>query len=298
MTLPRRVREILLVAGLLIVPALLLRTSAKAPAELSFFDRGLLRVTAPLQLGLMGVLRGVSDTFSRYALLVSVKSHNEALLRENEELRRQVKALQLASERSERLERLLAMRNEILAETAAARVVAVETSPTSFRVLRVRIDRGASEVRTGMPVLAASGVVGRVARTYGPYSEIVLATDSRSSIDVVLPRIGSRGVLKGSASDELYRCRIDYLLRQDEVKVGDQVVTSGLLSIFPADIPVGKVVAIRKQAFGLYQEVEVEPAVDFSKLREVLIVLAPPPPPDPDAGKRVAESARGVTVPR
>ena len=297
MTLPRRVREILLVAGLLIVPALLLRTSAKAPAELSFFDRGLLRVTAPLQLGLMGMLRGVSDTFSRYALLVSVKSHNEALLRENEELRRQVKALQLASERSERLERLLAMRNEILAETAAARVVAVETSPTSFRVLRVRIDRGASEVRTGMPVLAASGVVGRVARTYGPYSEIVLATDSRSSIDVVLPRIGSRGVLKGTGEDST-RCRIDYLLRQDEVKVGDQVVTSGLLSIFPADVPVGRVVAIRKQSFGLYQEVEVEPAVDFSKLREVLIVLAPPPPPDPDAGKRVAESARGVTVPR
>lgn len=297
MNLPRRVREILIVSGLLVLPALMLRASVKAPENLNFLDRAVLRLTSPLQAGLMAAVRGVGDALSHYVLLVRVKEQNAALQAENLELRRQVRALQLATERSERLERLLSMRSDILAETVAARVVGVETSPT-FRVLRVRIDRGAAEVRPGMPVLAAAGVVGRVARTYGPYSDVLLAVDARSSVDVVLPRIGSRGVLKGSASEDLYRCRIDYLLRQDEVKVGDQVVTSGLLSIFPADIPVGKVVAIRKQAFGLYQEVEVEPAVDFNKLREVLVVLAPPPPPDPDAGKRPAEGVRGLAVPR
>ena len=136
----------------------------------------------------------------------------------------------------------------------------------------------------GAAVLAAMSVVPTLNLPFEVHS-VLAHTEKRR----LIPRLGTRYT-------DLHR--FHYLLRQDEVKVGDQVVTSGLLSIFPADIPVGKVVAIRKQAFGLYQEVEVEPAVDFNKLREVLVVLAPPPPPDPDAGKRPPESARGLSVPR
>lgn len=297
MTLSRRAREVLLVSGLLLLPTLVLRASVKSPENLNPLDRVVLRLTAPLQAALMRGARAVGDFWSHYLLLIEVRKHNDHLLRENQELRRQIKALELAAEREQRLEKLLAMRGDIMAETVAARVVGVETSP-QFRVLRVRIDRGDAEVKPGMPVLAAAGVVGRISRTVGPYSDVLLAVDPRSSIDVVIPRSGSRGVLKGSPGEDRYRCRVEYLLRQDEVKVGDAVVTSGLLSIFPKDIPVGRVVEIRKQAFGLYQEVELEPAVDFGKLREVLIVLAPPPPPDPDAGKRAPEGARGLGVPR
>lgn len=296
MTLSRRAREILLVTGLLVLPALVLRASVKSPDSLNVVDRGVLRLTAPLQSALMRLLGGAADVWSHYLSLVAVKQQNERLLRENQDLRMQLQKLESTAARSERLERLLDLRSEVLAETAAAHVVGIESS--QFRVVRVRVDRGSAEVKPGMPVLAAGGVVGRISRTFGPYSDVLLLTDPRSSIDVVLPRIGSRGVLKGVLPTGRYRCRIDYLLRQDEVRVGDVVLSSGLGSIFPRDVPVGKVVQIRKQAFGLYQEVEVEPAVDFGKLHEVLIVLLPPPPADPDAGKRPAEGARGLVVPR
>jgi rod shape-determining protein MreC len=135
-------------------------------------------------------------------------------------------------------------------------------------------------------------------RLVGPIADVQLATDPRSSIDVVLPRTGSRGVLKGVASDTSYLCRIEYLVQKDDVQVGDVVLTSGLGGLFPRDIPVGKVVRLRKPDSSLYQEVEVEPLVDFGKLREVLVVLSPPPPPDPDAGKRPTEPVRGIGVPR
>ena len=105
-------------------------------------------------------------------------------------------------------------------------------------------------------------------------------------------------MLKGVASDTRYLCRIEYLVQKDQVQLGDTVLTSGLGAIFPREIFVGKVVQLRKTDASLYQDVEVEPAIDFGKLREVLIVLSPPPAPDPDLGKRPPESIRGAGLPR
>jgi rod shape-determining protein MreC len=93
---------------------------------------------------------------------------------------------------------------------------------------------------------------------------------------VVVPRTGGRGVLRGIVGSNRYRTRIDYLLRKDEIAENDVVVTSGLGG-FPRNLPVGKVVKVQKQGYGLYQDAEVEPAVEFGKLAEVLVVLAPPP---------------------
>ena len=104
--------------------------------------------------------------------------------------------------------------------------------------------------------------------------------------------------MKGTGSDSRYVCRVEYVLKKEQIEVGQDVLTSGLGGSFPRDLPVGKVVAVRRSDASLYQEIEVEPSVSFSHLREVLIVLSPPPPPDPDAGKRGFESARGPGVPR
>lgn len=297
MTLSRRARQLLVLAVLLGGSALLLRSSARAPEKMNFVDRALYRGTAPLQAGAARVFGSISGAWRHYVALTEVSRENERLQSDNARLRAQLESAQQLVARTERLERLLELRGQVLADTAAAQVIGVETSK-QFRVVRVRLDRGSAEVAPGMPVLAAGGVVGRVTRAVGAYSDVQLAIDPKSSIDVVLPRTGSRGVLKGTASDSRYLCRVEYLVREDAVQAGDLVMTSGLGGIFPRDVPVGRVVALRKTDASLYQEVEVEPVVDFGKLREVLIVLAPPPPPDPDAGKRPVEGVRGVGVPR
>lgn len=296
-----RAKRLLVTAVLLVVLALLLRASVKAPDQLNFVDRLLLRMLAPVQGAVVRVGQRISDAFSHYAFLVSVKRDNERLVQENGALRAQLLGVSQLAARAERLERLLELRSQVLADTVAAEVVSVETS-RQLRVLRVRLHTGSpsgyGEVKAGMPVLSPSGVVGRVARTVGPYSDVQLATDPRSSIDVVLPRTGSRGVLKGLSSDTRYVCRVEYLVQKDEVQLGDVVVTSGLGGLFPRDIPVGRVVGLKKSDASLYQEVEVEPLVDFGKLREVLVVLSKTPTPDPDAGHRPSEGVRGVGVPR
>ncbi|HEY5090834.1 MAG TPA: rod shape-determining protein MreC, partial [Polyangia bacterium] len=139
------------------------------------------------------------------------------------------------------------------------------------------------------------GVAGRINRVSGKSSDIMLLVDPRSAIDVVIPRTGGRGILRGKSGENGYRCSIEYLARGEPAKEGDAVVTSGLGGGFPRNLAVGHITRIIPGAVGLYQDVEVTPDVDFGRLSEVLVVVAPPPAPDPDpAAHRLP--ARGLMV--
>jgi rod shape-determining protein MreC len=274
-TLSRRARELVAVAMLLALPVLFLRANVKSPAELNLLDRVVLRLSAPLQALCTGAARAVGHAWSRYLALVHVADDNRRLTDENARLRADLERVRLEAARADSLERLLGLRAATPVETVAAHVIAVETSPY-FRVVRLRLDRGGPEVRAGMPVLAPAGVVGRIERVFGAYADVLLAADPKSSIDVVVARTGGRGLVRGVPGDNRYRMRIEYLLRKDEVAAGDVVVTSGLGGIFPRNLPVGKVVRVVRRDFGLYQDAEVEPAVDLAKLSDVVVARTPP----------------------
>jgi rod shape-determining protein MreC len=285
LTLTRRARELVIVATLLAVPVLFLRANLAATEHLNVVDRAILRVSAPLQAGITGAARGLGNSWSKYIALVHVKADNERLADENARLRAELVAAKNAASREGDLEKLLSLRASLQFETLAAHVVAVETS-AFFRVVRVKLDRGGDEVKPGMAVVASAGVVGRVQRVFGGWCDVLLAADPKSSIDVVVARTGGRGVVKGVAGSDRYHTRVEYLERKDEAAEGDLVVTSGLGGFFPRDLPVGKIVKVDKRGFGLYQEVEVQPVVDFGKVRDVLVVVprdAQPEGPTPEA---------------
>jgi rod shape-determining protein MreC len=281
MVLPRKFRDILLCAALLGVPVLFLQSGLKnvrSPSALNPVDRVLLRVTAPIQSSITEGIGNVHRVWRRYVWLVDVERDNERLRVENVRLRTKMRETDRGLGRLRHLEKLLGFRAARGVETIGVRVIGRDASPF-VRVLRVRIDRGSESLRQGLPVVTADGLVGRIGRTYGSYSDVVLAVDPQSAVDVVIQRTGGRGVLRGIDGTNRYACRIDYLLRQEEVKAGDLVVTSGVAGVFPKDLPVGRISRVTRRTYGLYQEVEVTPAVDFSSLREMLVILAPPPPP-------------------
>ena len=150
-------------------------------------------------------------------------------------------------------------------------------------------------VQPGMPVINARGLVGRVQKVYRDYSDVLLVSDPQSSIDVLIPATGGRGLLNGVANDDSYFCDIEYLEEGKAVKVGDLVVTSGLGKFFPEGLIVGEIASVDEARHGLYQKVQVKPAVDFSSLHSVLILLAPPPPADPNREvNRKSKAAHGV----
>ncbi len=292
--LSRKARELVLCVLLLTLPVIFLYSNIKDPSELNAFDRVILKISAPIQQASVAVFQRVLVVWQDYLYLVKLRSENKKLRSENKILRANNRILSAWAERGRKLERMMDFKKESPAEMVAANVIGRSVSPY-FRVVRIRIDRGAGEVEPGMPVVVPEGVVGRIHRVFGNYSDVLLSVDPSSRIDVVGSRTGARGILKGSDGQKEYTARIDYLLRQDEVQVGDPIVTSGMGDLFPRDLPVGTIVQVLKKSYGLYQEVVVKPAVDFSRISRVMVVISPPPPPDPQAprkGHRRTEEAR------
>ncbi|MSP15442.1 MAG: rod shape-determining protein MreC [Myxococcales bacterium] len=275
----------MLVGGLLLLPTLLVRARLAEPAELGMVDRFVLSATAPVQSAVTWGIDGVFGAWGRYLGLVDVEEENDELRRRNDELARDVERLGARVARAESDAELAGFRRQLPADTIGAHVVAAATDPR-FRVTRITLDRGAAELKPGMPVLARGAVVGRILRAWDSAADVLLAVDPRSEIDVIVRRTGARGLLRGIGDGTSYGCRVEYVRRSEEVQEGDVVETSGLGGAFPPGLTVGRVIRVVKGEFGLYQEVDVEPAVELSRLRSVLVVIAPPPPPDPSARER------------
>lgn len=268
----RRFRDATVVIVLLAMPFFFLNANLKDPTRTTWLDKVVLQASAPVQWAAAQAARGVTRVLEEYFYLVDVGRENERLRYENARLRQEQNELRSEAAENTRLRDLLALRDELRGEQLSARVIGKDISP-NFLVTRVVLDRGERErVEPGMPVVAPEGLVGQVQRTWARYSDIRLTVDRRSAIDVVIQRNGARGILRGTGETDRYSCKIQYLLRADEVRVGDVVVTSGLGERFPANILIGRVTNVVRRDFGLYQEAEVTPTVNFSALEEVQIL--------------------------
>jgi rod shape-determining protein MreC len=269
----KRIREIAIAIALLAIPFFVLNASLRDPSRQSWLDQQILSLLSGVQSGGTSAARVFSEFFDDYVYLVEVREENARL--EARLARLQAERHDLLDEGLEnrRLRSLLQLRERVGGELIAAEVISRDIAPPFFRVTRVEIDRGSRDrVRAGMPVLSGQGLVGLVQRASGRSCEVQLIVDRRAAVDVIIQRTGARGMLRGTGEDERYMARVQYLGREDALRVGDLVHTSGLGQRFPPSILVGRVTRIVREDFGLYQEVEVSPAVDFSRLEEVLIL--------------------------
>jgi rod shape-determining protein MreC len=299
LTLRRRLVDWSLTGLLVLIPLLVLRASL-ARGTPSGFDQAVLRITAPLEAGVSWVVGGIGGLWNRYVSLVDVEAENRELRDDNAKLRKELAAMTRRASDVTALEDLATVKRRTPADTLGARVIGAPLSP-QFRVLRLRIDRGGREVAPGMPVIAGDGPVGRIDKVYGDYADVTLISDPSSSVEVVIPRTGGRGILTGLGRPDSYACKLEWLEKETrpeaKVQVGDQVVTSGLGASFPAGLVVGKVTKVARDD-GMFQRVEIEPNVDVSRVRAVEVLLAPPPPPEPDAGSKKRSPAAFARRPR
>ncbi|MBI2892223.1 MAG: rod shape-determining protein MreC [Deltaproteobacteria bacterium] len=293
MFLWRRYRDAFLCVVLLAVPFLFLNSNLKDPSRLNVLDRVILKISAPIQWVAAAVARGVSDVWEGYIYLVDVREESDALRYENARLREENHRFREAEIENRRLRRLLEFRESFQGAVRTAQVIAKDVLPPHFRVMRIRLDRGdRDDVRPGMPVVAHNGLVGQIRRSWGRYSDVLLTVDSKSSVDVMIERNGSRGILRGTGEADRYACRLEYLLRSDDVRVGDVVHTSGIGRRFPRGVLVGRISKVTRRDFGLYQEAEVTPSVDLSRLEEVLVLTTPPPEEPQDPGQTARKQSQ------
>lgn len=268
----KRYRDFFVVVLLLAVPFFFLRASIRRPENMSALDRAVMKVATPLQYVSAAFARGVSSLVGDYVYLVDVKADNDRLSFENARLRARLREVETAEKENRRLKRLLGLRETIPDETVSAMVVGKDTTEF-FRVAHMVLDSPGAAVSNNMPVVTLDGTVGTVLRVSGEKVDVQLTVDAGFGVDVVVERTGARGFVRGTGNRKRYEVKVEYVQRTDEVDVGDQLLTSGVGCRFPKGIPVARITRVTKREFGIYQEVEAEPTVDFSRLQEVLIVL-------------------------
>lgn len=254
----------------LLVIAVLILISLNAGRErnFTFIEKMLIEGLAPFHKVIMASKTAIIDTWNSYIYLINVKEENEALKKTISSLKEHNNQYKEAVRTNIRLRKLLSFKEEVAAPVLPAEVASWDPSAWFQSVI---IDKGTiDEIERNMPVVNSDGVIGRIIQTSYNYSKVLLIIDPNSVIDAIVQRTRTRCIL-GGRSDGI--CELKYFLTNEDVRVGDRIITSGLRGVFPKGLVLGEVTQVRKKNSEIFQHVEVSPTVDFSKLEEVLVIL-------------------------
>jgi rod shape-determining protein MreC len=225
---------------------------------------------AELQRATMATIDGVGGLWSGYVALRQVQEENAALKHELQTLQVRLQEERAEAQRTDNLRQLLELRQRADLDTVAAEVIAGAASP-DFRT--VTIDKGSTEdLSTDMAVISPAGVVGRVILPSRRASKVQLLIDRNAAAGALIERTRVQGVVIGAGDGPL---RMQYVPNTADVKTGDLVVTSGIDGIYPKGFVIGTVERAERGG-GAYYDISVRPAVDFTRLEEVLVVKTPP----------------------
>lgn len=214
--------------------------------------------------------QGISNMWQQYVALQSVEDENHRLRQEIEWLRGQNNQLREAASATQRLTTLLQFKEQALPTMIAAQVIGRDASN---RYKSVIVNKGYSDgIQKDMGVITPSGVVGRVVKTTGATSVVLLVTDPNNAIAGLIQRTRDEGIVEGTLQG---RAKLKYIPMLSAVKEGDYVVTSGLVGGFPRGLAIGTITGIAREEGALFQTAELAPEVDVNHVEEVLIIQAP-----------------------
>ena len=226
-----------------------------------------------VQLFYHSLASSIRNTTDTYINLIHIQKTNRKLKQENRRLKARLFLMEEIKQENKRLSRLLDFSQKSPFHFISAQVIGKD--PMSKYQLII-LNRGRkSGVKKNMIVINEKGVVGYVFRIFARFSQVILLTDPHASLPALIRRSRVYGLLEGANNNI---CQLKHLKRRDNVKIGDIIVTSNLSDLSAGGFPMGQVTEIKKQKYGLTQEVSVRPFINPSRLEEVLIVKKDPPP--------------------
>jgi rod shape-determining protein MreC len=200
--------------------------------------------------------------------VVALRQRNAELEAEVARLQVQVVTLQNSVSEADALAALVNFsRSNPENSYTAASVIGRDPSPFLRYII---IDKGSSNgLLRGMPVVTDQGLVGRVDAVISSAARVQLITDTSSAVNIRLEKAKKEAILTGTVSGDL---TLDLVPQDVVLEAGDLVLTSGLGGGFPPDLIVGQVLNVRKRDADLFQQAIIQPVVDFTQLKIVLII--------------------------
>jgi rod shape-determining protein MreC len=266
----RRNRVVLTSGSLLLISLLLLSAGSRERRRGDPVAGVVLDSMRPLQTTVAGGVDALASVWRGYLGLVGVRQENERLRLRILELEHQAMGVAEIEETDKRLAELLHFRSTLEGDAVAAQIIGRDPLPWFGTVT---INKGEADgVRKNMAVLSPFGVVGQTMSTGAHAARVLLLTDHNSGIDAVVQRSRARGIVEGALDGG---CVMKYVKREEDVEVGDRIVTSGLDGIFLRGVIIGEVTHVTRGNRGLLQVADVKPATPLDRIEEVLVVRGP-----------------------
>lgn len=258
--------KIILVLILIILIFLLslpLPVSQNLKAKLIDISSPLLKVSSCLAQKISSIKSWTQEIFK-------TAKENKRLRKETIQLSSQLNQLNEFRLENQRLQKLLDLKNSLPYDTIACRVIGRDAG-NWFRTLI--IDKGSkTRISPDLPVVAAGGVIGRVISCGQSTATVLLVTDTNSSIGGMIQDTRVVGLVEGQGTGE---CIFNFVSKEADLPVGATVVTSGLGTIFPKGLVIGKVTEVRMDSQSLYKIARLKLAVDINRVEEVLVLKKP-----------------------
>ena len=263
-------KKVLVVFLLLTGIFVLLSPEIKENPRYYLFEKPFASTVNLIHSGFFFIFRGVSTTWNNYIDLVDVKEENQRLFEENKKLRAEFLSLREKALTYDRLTQLLKVKDAIHADFTVASIVARE--PTNWYSAAV-INKGEKDgIRPNMGVITAEGIVGRITKTAPHHSRVLLFSDRNSAVAGVIQRTRDEGIITGGEGKVL---RLNYILIDSDVRNEDMVLTSGMDSVFPPGIVIGRIRKVESPPNALFHNIEMIPEVSLLKIREVMVLNIP-----------------------
>jgi rod shape-determining protein MreC len=227
----------------------------------------------------------IGGVWTGYVALHSTREENLRLRSENDQLKLRNRELETQAGEAQRLAALLNFRQahpeaasmaaQVVGSSAPmmqAQIIGASADPNSHTMF---INRGERDhIRRNMGVITPDGIVGKIVEVLPSTAQVQLITDKESGVGALFADTRTHGVVKGTGDPRVHcdpRPHLDYIVNDDKVQVGEEILTSGEDRIFPKGLPVGTV-AEANQATP-FQIICVQPAARLDRLEDVLVLL-------------------------
>jgi rod shape-determining protein MreC len=270
-SIPSRHKSLTLLVGVLLAQLLMLAVQIKRDSRGRLIRVWAISAAYPFERTGAWGFGGVQGIWTHYFALRTTQKENEALRIENDALKLTIAELQNKAAEADRLAAILNFKQaHEQVPMVAARVIAASAGTASRTI---EIDRGERDgVRQNMAVITPDGAVGKVIEVFRNTSQVLLLTDKEGGAGAMLLGSRTQGAIGGTGEPMM---QMKYVASEDQVSVGEKVVTSGMDKIFPRDIPVGTVIEVK--GGNPFKQIRVEPAAKLDRLEAVIVLLTQAP---------------------
>lgn len=213
-----------------------------------------------------GTFASVTTVFTDFFNLSSLKNENNELRRTNAEMMLQISKLREYGITNHELKKLLDFKDSTNYPLISATIVSKSLTKSQGTIT---LNAGKNQsVKVGMPVVTDKGLVGIIFSTSDNYSIARTLTNVDLKLTVKSERTHENAIMKWNG-DWLVMINVP---KTYDIKKGDRIVTSEISSIVPFPLPVGIVADIGDVQKGIFNEVKIQPFVDYQKIENVFIL--------------------------